>query len=223
MFVYYEIAKELDIPHFTNFEAVKHSGKGRNIPDPSDSCSLNKLYRTRDDLWQFFYTFKMMDKDINRYYNAIRDGDLPVVQAFIGKNPKLVHSRDSRGSSPLILATYYNHVDIAGFLLENGAAVDAGDASGNTALMGVCFKGYDALAKLLIASGANVNAINTMGASCLIFATSFNREYIVKLLLAHGADSEARDARGKTALDHARMQGLTALTTLLENHNQIKG
>ncbi len=164
-----------------------------------------------------------MEKEVNQYFNAIRDGDLAVVQECSRKNPRLIHSSDQRGSSPLILATYYNHVEISGFLLENGATVDEKDASGNTALMGVCFKGYNDLAKLLITSGANVNARNAMGASCLIFATTFNREYIVKLLLAHGADMHAKDDRGNTALDHARMQGLTSLTSLLENSNQLKG
>jgi ankyrin repeat protein len=56
-----------------------------------------------------------------------------------------------------------------------------------------------------------------MGATCLIFAATFNREPIAKMLVEHGADTTARDARGNTALDHAKMQGITPLINLLEN------
>jgi ankyrin repeat protein len=154
--------------------------------------------------------------ETSEFFNQIREGNLPAIEALLNSHPQFLNSRDSRGSTPLILAGYYNHRDVVRFLLEKGVPVDEKDSSGNTALMGACFKGYAEIAEILINSGANVNARNGMGGTCLIFAITFNREPIARLLLAHGADADARDPGGKTALDHARMQGFVHLIPLLE-------
>lgn len=141
------------------------------------------------------------------FFNAIRQGDLKEVNKSLKVQPNLVHIKDQRGSTPLILAAYYNHTAVVTSLLEHGAWVDEKDGVGNTALMGVCFKGYVEIAEQLMKAGANVNTTNNMGASCLIFAITFNQQEIARLLIAHGADLDIRDARGNTALDHAKMQG----------------
>jgi len=150
-------------------------------------------------------------------FDHIRNGDLQAVKKRLQEKPALKAKRDRRGSTPLILAAYYNQAEIVEFLLQGGVEVDEKDASGNTALMGVCFKGYQEVARKLIEAGADVNTRNAMGGTCLIFAITFNREDIAKLLIKHGADINAKDARGQTALDHARMQGLHSLINLLEN------
>jgi ankyrin repeat protein len=165
----------------------------------------------------FILYFSGLPRGMERLFDAIRKGDTEAVRRLLANDGKLLHSRDPRGSTPLILAAYYNKGEIVDLLLEQGAKTDEEDGSGNTALMGVCFKGYEAVAKKLIAAGANVNARNAMGATCLIFAITFNKEGIAKLLLEAGADPAARDARGHTALDHARMKGLDDLLTLMIN------
>ncbi|MGB5370361.1 MAG: ankyrin repeat domain-containing protein [Flavobacteriaceae bacterium] len=157
--------------------------------------------------------------DMESFFNAIRQGDLNTVKTLGNRHPDLLDGKDQRGSTPLILATYYNHGDIVDFLLEKGVGVDEKDGVGNTALMGVCFKGYTDIAEKLMKAGADVNTTNTMGSSCLIFAVTFNQEGITHMLLAHGADKSLKDARGHSALDHARMQGFSKLIELLENGN----
>ena len=82
------------------------------------------------------------------FFKAIREGNLNEVKPMLEKNPVLINSKDVRGSTPLILATYYDEMEIATLLLDKGAKIDAVDASGNTALMGVCFKGFTDIAKL---------------------------------------------------------------------------
>ena len=168
-------------------------------------------------LWQFFYTFKLM-KNSDNVFSAIRNSDLLQVQDILETSPNLINAKDQRGSTPLILAAYYNEIEIVSYFLKKGAPIDDKDASGNTALMGVCFKGFTELAMQLINAGANVNETNAMGASCLIYAATFNREEIAKILLEKGADTEIKDARGNTALDHAKMQGITSFIELLENY-----
>ena len=91
-----------------------------------------------------------MDHLITDFFNAIRAGDKEEVARFLAETPDLLQAVDSRGSSALILATYYDHLPMAKWLLEKGATVNFTDASGNTALMGVCFKGSVPLVQLLI-------------------------------------------------------------------------
>jgi len=149
------------------------------------------------------------------FFNEIRNGNYNEVKAMLTKNPMLINGKDERGSTALILATYYDEQEIADLLLDLGAKIDAKDASGNTALMGVCFKGYTDVAKKLIERGANINERNAMGATCLIYAATFNREDIASLLIEHGVDTSIKDNRGLTALDHAKMLNLPAFIAML--------
>ena len=167
-------------------------------------------------LERFFILLTNMENSAT-FFNAIRSGDLAPISEMIEETPVLLHAKDQRGSTPLILATYYNHEEIAIFLIEKGANIDAIDSSGNTALMGVCFKGYTNIAEKLISYGADVNIQNGMGATSLIYAATFKKLEIAKLLLNNGVDKTMKDARGNTALDHAKLQGVAALIDLLES------
>ena len=159
----------------------------------------------------------MKDKTAT-FFNELRIGNTETVKELVAELPELINSVDQRGSTPLILATYYDQRDLANFLLDQGAEIDAKDASGNTALMGTSFKGFVQIAKDLISRGANVNVRNAMGATCLIYTATFNREELARLLLEYGADRTVKDARGNTALDHAKLQGFSILITLLEKN-----
>ena len=151
------------------------------------------------------------------FFNQIRDGNLEAIRKSMETQPDLVHARDQRGSSPLIMAAYYNHEEVVDELIDKGAPVDDRDGSGNTALMGVCFKGYEGMARRLVEAGADVNARNGMGGTCLIFAVTFNRIGIARLLVECGADVQALDTQGHSALYYARTQGLDSLLPLLEH------
>ncbi|GGD51815.1 ankyrin repeat domain-containing protein [Muriicola marianensis] len=149
------------------------------------------------------------------FFEAIRQGDLETISSLGEKNPDLYRSRDGRGSTPLILAAYYNKEAVVDHLLKTGVPVDEKDGAGNSALMGCCFKGYEGIARKLIKAGADVNTINSLGSSCLIYAVTFNQTEVAKLLLNHGADIHIRDARGHSALDHAKMQGFNHFLPML--------
>jgi len=158
-----------------------------------------------------------MDKAL--FFNAIRNGDIATVKDQIAANKKYIELTDERGSTPLILASYYNQVQLVNFLIEKGVLIDGQDGSGNTALMGVCFKGFKETAVSLIKAGANVNQKNAMGGTCLIYAVTFGHVEIAKILLENGADKTLKDARGSTALDHAKKQESDKLIALLTTPN----
>ena len=52
------------------------------------------------------------------FFKDIRNGNLEGVQAVLKHNPDWVNSTDERGSTPLLLTTYYGHLEIAKYLLE---------------------------------------------------------------------------------------------------------
>lgn len=75
----------------------------------------------------------------DKLFDAIRNGDLEMVQAIITAHPELVNIKDQRGSTPLLLATYYGNQDISEAILKHKPDLNAKDSSGNTALMGGVF------------------------------------------------------------------------------------
>jgi len=80
---------------------------------------------------------------MNTIFNAIRSENLNEVRTLLNKDASLINSKDQRGSTPLLLSTYYGFTDITKLILEHKPNINEQDASGNTALMGVCFKGKD--------------------------------------------------------------------------------
>ena len=148
-------------------------------------------------------------------FAALRQGDAATVTGLVQGDATLLATRDPRGSTPLLLATYLQQEAVVEALVEAGADVNARDAAGNTPLMGLCFKGYLPLAKYLLAHGADVNVANFTGATALIFAATFNRPAMVDLLLEAGATASHKDDRGLTAADHARNQGQEELAQRL--------
>ncbi|MEM9681046.1 MAG: ankyrin repeat domain-containing protein [Bacteroidota bacterium] len=109
-------------------------------------------------------------------FEAIRDRNAEKLQNLLNANPQLVASKDARGFTPLIFATYFDNEAAAENLIDHNADVNGTDASGNTALIGVSFKGNIDLVNLLIQNGADINAQNNNGTTALSFATQYNQD-----------------------------------------------
>ena len=154
--------------------------------------------------------------DIESFFEAIRTGDYKQLVTQINSNPQFVNTKDSRGFTPLIFATYFDNEMASRLLIDHNAEIDARDGTGNSALIGVSFKGNEKLATLLIENGAHINAKNKMGTTPLIFASMYNKEALIKLLLIRGADISLKDCEGKSAYDHALEKKFNNLLQLLK-------
>lgn len=137
-------------------------------------------------------------------FEAARTNNLESLKAALPTAD--LNARDSRGSTPLIIAAYYNNAEAVKALLEAGADTELQDGMGNTALMGVCFKGYTAIGSLLLQHGASVHTANGNDATALTFAATFGHNELIKLLMAHGADVLKKDKFGKNPIDYAKLQ-----------------
>lgn len=151
-----------------------------------------------------------------KLFYAIRSEDLNSVKEILKKDKSLINVKDQRGSSPLLLATYYGFEDITDYILSLNPDLNEKDGSGNTALMGVCFKGHESIAEKLIKSGADVNVTNSTGGTALHFAAMFNKVNLVKLLLENGADKTIKDNRGMTVVEQSENQGNKEILDLLK-------
>ena len=101
--------------------------------------------------------------DLDFFFNIIRNGNFDDFTKAIESENDLINIKDERGTTPLILASYNNRIDMVEFLLEKGVDVNQKDLSGNSALMGACFKGFVETVKILIKHNVTIDSQNFTG------------------------------------------------------------
>jgi ankyrin repeat protein len=65
---------------------------------------------------------------------AVAEGDLGEVERLVGEDPILLDTRDGRGMTLLMLASWHSHVGVVRWLLDRGAAINEREDCGCTAL-----------------------------------------------------------------------------------------
>ncbi|KAG0029068.1 hypothetical protein BGZ82_008149, partial [Podila clonocystis] len=80
-----------------------------------------------------------------------------------------IEAQDEDGTSPLIYAACFGHVEIAFMLLEAGAVVDARDKFGWTALVWATNNKHDNMVRLLLEHGASTSAQTAKGHTIIDF------------------------------------------------------
>ncbi|KAG0043890.1 hypothetical protein BGZ83_010932 [Gryganskiella cystojenkinii] len=78
-------------------------------------------------------------------------------------------AQDEDGTSPLIYAACFGHVEIASMLLQAGAVVDARDKFGWTALVWATNNKHDNMVRLLLEQGASTSATTAKGHTLVDF------------------------------------------------------
>lgn len=119
-------------------------------------------------------------------FQAIRTDEFSTLRR-LAADPALLESRDGRGTTPLVLASYLGKTEATRILVEAGADLDAQGVTG-TALMGASFKGYQNVARYLLDAGADPNVRHANGQTALAFARQFDQSEMVDLLERRGAE-----------------------------------
>lgn len=120
-------------------------------------------------------------------HDAARAGDLAKVEALVNANPSLVSSADEQyGQTPLHIAVFNGHKDVAEFLLAHKADVNAKSKNGSTPLHLAAAKGDKEIVELLLANKAEINALDNDGWSPVHSAVIWHQKEIEDLLIAKG-------------------------------------
>ncbi len=143
-------------------------------------------------------------------FDLARKGETKALLALIedGLDPDTV---DAKGSSLLMLASYYGHAEMTAALAAHGANPDLRNPRGLSPLDGAAFKGDLEVIRALLAAGVPVNGQGPDGRTPLMWAAGFNQIQALRLLLDAGADAGIRDAQGADALNHAMALGATGV------------
>jgi uncharacterized protein len=151
-------------------------------------------------------------------FNKCVAGLTPDVLAQIDSDPSLLEAHSSDGWTPLHLAAFFGHPELAKALLNRGANVDSRstNAMTNTPLHAGVAGRKTKVVEVLIERGADVNARQHGGWTALHGAAQSGSRDIVQLLLAHGADPNLRADNNQAALDLALMKGHHEIAALLE-------
>ena len=151
-------------------------------------------------------------------YVALQEGSLKVARLLI-ESPRIKPElRNPADESPLMMASFKGHLDLAKRLIEKGADVNK---PGWTPLHYAATNGQLKLMELLLEEHAFIDAQSPNGTTPLMMAASYGAPEAVKLLIEAGADLRMRNQKGMTALDFAqkaeRPDAVELLTTALRN------
>ncbi|MGD0938658.1 MAG: ankyrin repeat domain-containing protein [Terracidiphilus sp.] len=147
-----------------------------------------------------------------------QESPLQTLSEKLTRNPDYVHSRDSNGSTPLLLVARDGSNDEAELLMAHGADVNATDNSGDTPLIIAAEYKQRDVAEALLNHGAYVNVRDKYGDDPLIAAAQHGNREVAELLLSHGANVKARDKDGDDPLITAAQYGNRDVAEVLLTH-----
>ena len=174
---------------------------------------LAKYYRKED-----VATFLLGQGPKLDVFTACVAGRTSEVLDGIHHDPSLLKAHSTDGWTPLHLAAFFGHADLANALLDLGAPLNARstNAGKNMPLHAAAAGGHTDLVELLLKRGADPNATQEGGFTALHSAAQAGHRDMVAALLANGADANARATNNQSPLDLALSHGRQEVAALLE-------
>ena len=118
-------------------------------------------------------------------HGAAKYNDLERIKTYVAEGH--VNDREEiYQHTPLMVATYYGHVEIAQYLCENGADLDAQAIDGSTALIYSACLNYPQITQILLSNRASVNLKDKQGHTALYYADQYRFYRVAELLTRNG-------------------------------------
>jgi uncharacterized protein len=183
------------------------------------------------------------------FVDALRRGDLAAVTSLLDAEPELA-GVEAGGTTPLLLAIYHGHPEIASLLVARDAPITFAEAcaaglrervtdwldrdpsvidelspDGFTPVGLAVFFRHDELARDLIERGADfrAHARNQANVAPIHAAVAQNNLVMVRLLLQRGVDPNDPQQAGLTPLHGAAAGGNREIAALLLEHGALPG
>jgi len=154
------------------------------------------------------------DPDI---YESSAVGKFDSLANIVYKHPDLINTFSDDGFTPLGLACFFGHEEIARYLLLKGAEVNIPSQNDFHVfpLHSAVASNNSDITKILLEAGAEVNVKQLSGVTPLHSAAHNGNIEIIILLLEAGSDLKARMDDGKTPADMATEKGFADLARIL--------
>lgn len=132
--------------------------------------------------------------------------------------PRMIDSHSPDGFTPLALACFFGHLELAKWLVDRGANLNL--PAKNQMMVAPIHAAVGGrhleIVRALVEAGADVNARQHGGYTALHAAAQDGNEAMTTFLLEHGADRNARADNNQSALDFALLRGHAGVVALLE-------
>lgn len=143
-------------------------------------------------------------------HEAAALGDLNRTAEVLRQDPSQAQAFSPDGWTPLHLACFFGHPELANYLLRHGARLDAlsRNSEANLAIHAAVAGGHAAVVGVLLEAGAEpARSKGRGGTTPLHLAAESGDLALLELLLEKGADVGVEDDLGRTPVDMARRSG----------------
>lgn len=150
-------------------------------------------------------------------FEASAAGIFDTVANLVYTHPEAINFYSEDGFTPLGLACYFGHYEIARYLVLKGADVNMPSNNGFKVypLHSAAAGNYIDIARMLLENNAEINVKQQAGATALHSAAQNGNIDLLILLLSHGADVNIRMEGGKLPADLARDKGFAEIAEVL--------
>lgn len=130
--------------------------------------------------------------DFKGFLDACIANNLNEVSAFVDEYPEIIHQKNQKGWTGLIVSCFHNHLSIAQFLIEKGAEVNETNLKGTSVLMYAKTPvmngsaGYELLS-FLLESGAHINHKDNLNKTILDYCMENDALELSNWLINKGA------------------------------------
>jgi ankyrin repeat protein/Tol biopolymer transport system component len=149
---------------------------------------------------------------------AANGGDSAAVMAILKQQPDALNAGDSLGMTPLNLAAYSGHSNLAKELLARGADWRIGDRENSQPIHNAAIAGRTNIVELLVSKGADIDAQDRNGETALRYASAYRQLETARWLIEHGANTNLANLRLETPLHTAALSSNLELARLLIEH-----
>ncbi|RZK42545.1 MAG: ankyrin repeat domain-containing protein [Pedobacter sp.] len=152
-------------------------------------------------------------------FEACALGKFDDATLLIFKEPSLINAHSDDGFTPLGLACYFGHEDLARFLVLKGADVNIASKNGFNVfpIHSAVAANNITITKMLFDAGAYPNVCQKSGIAPLHTAAQLGNIELIILLLEHGADVNLRMEGGKLPADLAAQKGFMEIAEILRD------